>query len=702
MAASVWDSLVSSVWDISTNWSDDTLPTSLDDVLIDVDGTITITHRIGSTTINSLTSEENLTVAGGALAISAASTISQNLTILSGTLNANGEVIITGANSLWTGGTIDGDAGLTNQGTLTIDTTSGKNLLGLLTNEGTIVHQIGNIFLNNGTLENTSGGVYEFQSGTVANSTGTNNFNNSGTVQKTTDATAIINVAFNNMGGTVEVEQGLLQFTRGYNQTSGVLRLNGGILSSSSVLGINGGLITGFGTIKAGISGTAMIDPGLGTIDPSLAIGDLEIGGNHTLGENSLVYLEIGGTDEADYDQLDVKGRFTADGTLAIRFTNGFTPQAGDAFSLIKYFGLFAGGFDDIELPDLSDQGLQLSFNNGVLVVAEITDSPTGNSPLRYEIVESDDIEDAEFIPRDQLLTEKKVILTSPRVDVQGESPNATEIIGNNFYNDGSDVDIFGVELKGSVTDENGVVTQRADQLTIDIDALDNDGNGAFAGSNLNSTIRVFRANGTEVINAVEYFNTDPDSGEISGDPYAILTAPSDGIYYIGVSAQGNDNYNPNIADKNSPGSGKVDPGGAASQGVFQLELTLAADDPIGKNPIESQVAYEDQPFTFVLPEDAFFDDEAEANLVLSAELADGTQLSELVWLSFDPATRTFSGTPTNDHIGILRITVTAQDTSESFEETVSDTFTLKVNGTNDVPRVANPIERQNAKENGD
>ena len=50
------------------------------------------------------------------------------------------------------------------------------------------------------------------------------------------------------------------------------------------------------------------------------------------------------------------------------------------------------------------------------------------------------------------------------------------------------------------------------------------------------------------------------------------------------------------------------------------------------------------------LPPDSFSDVDVGDTLTLSATLADGSPLP--AWLSFDPATQTFSGTPLNDDVG--------------------------------------------------
>ena len=77
------------------------------------------------------------------------------------------------------------------------------------------------------------------------------------------------------------------------------------------------------------------------------------------------------------------------------------------------------------------------------------------------------------------------------------------------------------------------------------------------------------------------------------------------------------------------------------------------------------------------------------ASLTYKATLASGAALPG--WLSFDAATRTFSGTPPQNFNGSLDIKVTASDGSLSD----SDTFTLTVTPVNDAPVVAAPIADQ-------
>ncbi|MBE5213575.1 putative Ig domain-containing protein, partial [Pectobacterium quasiaquaticum] len=85
-----------------------------------------------------------------------------------------------------------------------------------------------------------------------------------------------------------------------------------------------------------------------------------------------------------------------------------------------------------------------------------------------------------------------------------------------------------------------------------------------------------------------------------------------------------------------------------------------------------------------------FTDPDVGDTLTLSATLADGSALPS--WLSFNPATGTFSGTPANGDVGSLSIRVTATDGSNA---AVSTTFALTVSNINDAPVVSGSVAPQ-------
>ena len=95
-------------------------------------------------------------------------------------------------------------------------------------------------------------------------------------------------------------------------------------------------------------------------------------------------------------------------------------------------------------------------------------------------------------------------------------------------------------------------------------------------------------------------------------------------------------------------------------------------DAPVVANAIDDKQAAVNEEFSFQFADDTFSDIDS-GSLVYSATLENGDPLPS--WLSFDPQTRTFSGTPLEANT--LSIRVTASDGFGS----VSETFALTIEG---------------------
>ncbi|WP_353932879.1 putative Ig domain-containing protein [Okeanomitos corallinicola TIOX110] len=133
---------------------------------------------------------------------------------------------------------------------------------------------------------------------------------------------------------------------------------------------------------------------------------------------------------------------------------------------------------------------------------------------------------------------------------------------------------------------------------------------------------------------------------------------------------------------------------------VFTITVEDVNNDnnaPTVENEIPNQTATEDTTFNFIIPENTFADVDAGDVLSYSATLANGNPLPS--WLSFDAATRTFSGTPANENVGNFNVQVIATDSQGA---TVNDVFTITVedvNNDNNAPTVENEIPNQTATE---
>lgn len=112
----------------------------------------------------------------------------------------------------------------------------------------------------------------------------------------------------------------------------------------------------------------------------------------------------------------------------------------------------------------------------------------------------------------------------------------------------------------------------------------------------------------------------------------------------------------------------------------FELEVINVNDAPELLPPIGDQETDEDEPYSYNAGAH-FIDIDAGDTLTYSAKLSNGDDLPE--WLSINPEDGILSGTPENDDVGILSITVTATDSEGA---TVSGTFLLEVKNVNDAP----------------
>ncbi len=132
----------------------------------------------------------------------------------------------------------------------------------------------------------------------------------------------------------------------------------------------------------------------------------------------------------------------------------------------------------------------------------------------------------------------------------------------------------------------------------------------------------------------------------------------------------------------------------APTQGDATTAILGVNNPPIVSNAIPDQNAKQGTAFNFQVPTNTFTDIDAGDVLTYSATLENGNALPS--WLTFNPTTRTFSGTPTNDNVGSLNVKVAATDKAGA---SVNDIFVIAVENVNDAPIVANLIADQNAKQ---
>jgi hypothetical protein len=120
-----------------------------------------------------------------------------------------------------------------------------------------------------------------------------------------------------------------------------------------------------------------------------------------------------------------------------------------------------------------------------------------------------------------------------------------------------------------------------------------------------------------------------------------------------------------------------IDPEGAFDMDTSIFTVTPVNDDPTLGKSIPDTLAATGKTFSFVLDSNTFADIDPGDSLVYSASMSKGGFAP--AWISFDPATRTFSGTPAEGDTGIVEVIVTATDDSLV---SVADTFNIEVKST--------------------
>jgi hypothetical protein len=134
---------------------------------------------------------------------------------------------------------------------------------------------------------------------------------------------------------------------------------------------------------------------------------------------------------------------------------------------------------------------------------------------------------------------------------------------------------------------------------------------------------------------------------------------------------------------------------GKTAEQLFNLAVANVNDAPVAIAAIDDQLVLEATLFTFQLPTEVFADIDQGDSLTYSVTLAGGSPLPS--WLIFNPATCTFSGTPANEDVGSLGVTVAATDLVGA---SVSSTFAMAIANVNDAPVLVQAVADQATMEN--
>lgn len=179
---------------------------------------------------------------------------------------------------------------------------------------------------------------------------GTNEFDNSGTLQKTAGTgTMDFGPILSNTTGAVNALTGTMNFLDVYDQSAGSTTLGPGNISVASALDLHGGVLNGAGTLTGNLNNSLTAgDSGKVTPAGASSIGTITVTGNYEEGLGASLDLEIASA--SSYDVLAVSGSVTPAGTLNVTLLSGYQPANGVTFMPLT-FSSKTGDFATKNLP---------------------------------------------------------------------------------------------------------------------------------------------------------------------------------------------------------------------------------------------------------------------------------------------------------------------------------------------------------------
>jgi hypothetical protein len=144
------------------------------------------------------------------------------------------------------------------------------------------------------------------------------------------------------------------------NSGSGRLYLDSGLSTQTGTFQHNNGFLGGDGIVNGDLTlAAAVVAPGHG-------IGELTVKGDFTMGSESVLEIEIGGTSTNQFDTLQVAQNVYLDGTLAVTLTGDYYPDFGQQFSVVQAVSISNRG---IVLGGPDAENFKLIFGLGELLL---------------------------------------------------------------------------------------------------------------------------------------------------------------------------------------------------------------------------------------------------------------------------------------------------------------------------------------------
>ena len=381
-------------WHDALNWDTDQVPTSADDVIlaanvVEVPFMTTANARSISMVDNSLLMISPVATLNLANASGFALSMSESTLMVDGQLNiANVSSGIDVKNNF---------SLILISGTLNIDHYNGTAIQFDSSCSGCLVDNQGLLFIDNGGIGSTAAVAFV--------NSNSSKLSNSGTVEIGNSSNGGGGISFGLFGGEIDnagnisimatgsskpgVSSGFFPGTLN-NMSSGMITFGSGIDGTAPIGGFNLNL-TNNGTIDfdkggsvdvvlsgSGTVGGMMPMNNVNSISPGNSPGCLTFASGLT--HSGLTNIEIGGTTGCtNHDKVDVTGTANISGAVNVSLINGFTPVAGQTFTLLEA-DVISGTYSAINYPTVSGITWQTQYN-ATSVVAK------ANAALPVELI---------------------------------------------------------------------------------------------------------------------------------------------------------------------------------------------------------------------------------------------------------------------------------------------------------------------------
>jgi hypothetical protein len=314
---------------------------------------------------------------GGTISVNGATSTVQILngtTIQGGTVTTANQGVLGSSNESTI--TLDGTANALTigaGGTFTVEDGSTTNILGTINNLGTL--------LVDSTGDATS---LTIPAGAVATLTGggtlktTNNANTIGGASLVNNGNTITDLAtlnvnsFSQTAGSIQVAASGTATIPTFTVSGGVAQVDGTLAVANGVSVPTGGTLSGAGTVSGDVTSTGTTQGG---DIPAPGILTLNGTGSFTQGAAGAFDVIIGGTTAGtQFSQLNMIGPASLAGTINVSLINGFTPVAGNQFTIITAASV-TGQFTTVNVPALPGN---LTWNvvvNATSVVLTVTNA---------------------------------------------------------------------------------------------------------------------------------------------------------------------------------------------------------------------------------------------------------------------------------------------------------------------------------------